>query len=449
MKPKKKEKKVSLLNLTFLEKRDWELWTMAILMIMVLTLYILISHLWEMGDSPREWFREFMSVKTYLAGSTFLILMFCLYVVSKHVELRKLRNQLYAQKAELEKMASTLEEITAFYQISSVIIAKQDLPMIFSHIAREALNNLKADRSTIYNLDQESGILKSQITYAPNPLDEKVNLLEEREVAKKSILQDKPFLLSQPEDFAKFYNYQQLDRKIHSLMAIPIYLNGKPAGALSVARIDGRSAFNEENIKMLSIFSNYASIALENSTLAEEVKKKFSHQKKFEKYSSRLMDVLSEFSEEDWKKVEEQAKEMLYKRQSQVKEKITLLSELDGGRRQGERVNEILQVEFEDQFPAQTVNISRGGAFIRTPNPLDLEEEFTLKFHIPDDEEPIAVLCKVVWTNKYGKISEDMPRGMGVKFLNLRPEQRTRIEEFIQLQRSKIPIRENEELPGG
>lgn len=44
--------KQKIANIDHLEKRDWELWTMAILMILVLTLYILISHIWEMSDSP-------------------------------------------------------------------------------------------------------------------------------------------------------------------------------------------------------------------------------------------------------------------------------------------------------------------------------------------------------------------------------------------------------------
>ena len=439
--------KQKIANIDHLEKRDWELWTMAILMILVLTLYVLISHIWEMSDSPREWSRELMSVKTYLTGSTFLILLFCLYVSAKNLELRRLRKQLFIQKAELDEVASTLEEVTAFYQISSVIITKQNLATILESIVRESLHCLKANRSTIYSMDEGNGVLKMKISHASNPLDERVNLSDEKEIARKAIMQNRPYLLGQPEDFVNFFNYAAQEKKINSLMSIPILLNDKPAAVLSVVRINGESRFNKENMKVLSVFSNYASIAIENSNLMEEVRRKISYRKKYEKYYTNILDLLQDISEEERGEVEEHVKSLLCKQKNQAKERITLIGELNAERRQDERLEEILQVEFEDSPIGQTVNISRGGAFIRTPNPLDLEEEFLLKLHIPDGQEPMEALCKVVWTNKYGKESEELPRGMGVKFLGLQDELKRRIEEFIKIQKSRKLLQENETTP--
>jgi hypothetical protein len=37
----------------------------------------------------------------------------------------------------------------------------------------------------------------------------------------------------------------------------------------------------------------------------------------------------------------------------------------------------------------------------------------------------------VIWTNKYGKETKDLRRGMGIKFLGLQPEAQKRIEEHI------------------
>ena len=444
---KKKEK---IFDLNHLEKRDWELWTLALLMILVLTLYILISHIWEMTDSPREWFRELMSVKTYLTGSTFLILMFCLYLISKTLELRKLRKKLFFQNAELEKITSTLEEVTAFYQISSVIITKESLMTILENIAQESLKCLKADRSSIYRVDGEKGILMRQINYASNPLNEKVNLSEEKEVARKAILQNRPFLLGKPEDFVHFFKYAEREEKINSLMSLPILAKGKPVGVLSVARINKDYSFTEDDIKRLSIFSNYASIAIENSNLVEELNRKINYRKNYEKYCGNILELLQDLTEEERKEIEEYGKNIWRKRREHGEEKITLLSELTGAeQRQHERVDEILQVEFENDLLAQTVNISEGGVFIRTQHPLELEEEFDLKLYIPDDKEPVNVLCKVVWANRYGKESEDLPRGMGVKFLKLVAEERKRIEEFIKTQKNKRLLPEKELLLPG
>jgi len=430
----KKDKKT---DLNHLERRDWELLAMAILIILVLTLYILISHIWEIADAPREWFRELISVKTYLTGSTFLILLFCFYIIIKNMELRKLRRQLFYQKAEIQKMASTLEEIAAFYEVSCQILSKQDLETILASIGRESLNALKADRATIYLLDKESKILKAQISYTPNPLREKINLLEEHEMARKAVFQDRPFLLSKPEDFQGFFNYENREDKITSLICYPFYQDGKPAGALAVVRINQETPFTEDNLKILSIFGQYASIAVENANLTAEVNKKIAVQKKFEQYSQRILEMLQEFSEEEKKKIEDQVRNILFERNKRGKEKIVLWSELGIERRQDERLDGIIQVEFEDHLLAETVNISGGGVFIRTNDPLDLEEQFYLKLHIPDGQEPAEVLCKVVWTNKYGKESDDLPRGMGVKFIKIKAQDKKRIEDFIQMQKSR------------
>jgi uncharacterized protein (TIGR02266 family) len=88
-------------------------------------------------------------------------------------------------------------------------------------------------------------------------------------------------------------------------------------------------------------------------------------------------------------------------------------------------------VEFEEQNWGFTKNLSKGGAFILTPDPMDLGDEFFMKLHMPDDGEAIEVTCKVVWTNKYGKETQDMRRGMGIKFLGIQPEVQNRIEEYI------------------
>lgn len=434
-------------NIDHLEKRDWELWCIAFLIFLVLMLYILISQIWEFSDSPREWFRVLLSAKTYLTGLTFLVLLFCLYAIPQNMGHRRLRKQIFIQRTELEHIAGSLEEVAAIYQISSVINTNQSLATILESIVRESLRCLKADRSTFYSTDDQCGFLKMQISHVSNPLDERVNLSDEKEVARKAILQNRPFLLGQPEDFANFFNYAAQERKITSLMNIPIFLNDKPTAVLSVVRINGESRFNEENMKLFSIFSNYASIAMENSHLMEEVRRKISWRKKYEKYYTNILDLLQDLSEEERGEVEVHVKSLLSKKRNQAKERIILMSELMVEHRQDERLEEILQVEFEDSPFGQTVNISRGGVFIRTPNPLDLEEEFLLKLNIPDGQEPTEALCKVVWTNMYGKESEELPRGMGVKFLGLQDESKRRIEEFIQIQKNRERLQENETAP--
>jgi Tfp pilus assembly protein PilZ len=99
----------------------------------------------------------------------------------------------------------------------------------------------------------------------------------------------------------------------------------------------------------------------------------------------------------------------------------------------------MLRVEFADAPLSLADDLTLGGVFIRTPNPLELGEQFVLKLHMSDGGEPIEVACKVIWTNKYGQESKHLHRGMGVKFLNLAEGVKKRVEEYIKTQKKKEP----------
>ena len=97
----------------------------------------------------------------------------------------------------------------------------------------------------------------------------------------------------------------------------------------------------------------------------------------------------------------------------------------------------MVRVEFEDHDLGLTDNLSCGGAFVRTLTPLDLGEEFFMLLHLGDGAEPLAVDCKVVWTNQFGIVRKDLQRGMGIKFQKLSAEGRERLGSYIQRQKSR------------
>jgi uncharacterized protein (TIGR02266 family) len=88
--------------------------------------------------------------------------------------------------------------------------------------------------------------------------------------------------------------------------------------------------------------------------------------------------------------------------------------------------------EFSEEF-------GDGGLFIRTPNPLELGERFLLRLHNGNGDEPIEVTCKVIWTNQYGKESKHLSRGMGVKFMDLRREDRKKLQDYL---KTPLPVAE-------
>ena len=85
--------------------------------------------------------------------------------------------------------------------------------------------------------------------------------------------------------------------------------------------------------------------------------------------------------------------------------------------------------ETRDLFLGSRVtNISRGGLFIRTDNPLPVQTEVSLSLHLPEDEAVIQARGRVVWNYDVPRNSFHVVSGMGIKFVDLPPEQMTRIE---------------------
>ena len=76
-----------------------------------------------------------------------------------------------------------------------------------------------------------------------------------------------------------------------------------------------------------------------------------------------------------------------------------------------------------------TYNISPDGAFIRGLSPLELHEVVDMIISSP--EHSITVKARVVWTSSQVPPKEDMPRGVGVEFINISDEHQEIISSFI------------------
>ena len=83
----------------------------------------------------------------------------------------------------------------------------------------------------------------------------------------------------------------------------------------------------------------------------------------------------------------------------------------------------------EGTIERATYNISPHGAFIRGLSPLELHEVVDMTISGPD--HPITVKARVVWSSSQVPPKEDMPRGVGVEFINISDEDREIISSFV------------------
>jgi type IV pilus assembly protein PilZ len=108
-------------------------------------------------------------------------------------------------------------------------------------------------------------------------------------------------------------------------------------------------------------------------------------------------------------------------------------------------------VELEVQYrtaqeftAAYAKNISGGGIFIKTPQPLPLNRDVQIRFTLPGIPRKFVLQGLVVWSNPHPSRSS-FPPGMGIKFMDLDPEVKTIIAKFVT---ERLPAATPEQNPG-
>lgn len=84
------------------------------------------------------------------------------------------------------------------------------------------------------------------------------------------------------------------------------------------------------------------------------------------------------------------------------------------------------------------VNISRGGIFINTRNPLAVGTTVRLIISLPDTAFPFDLSGRVTRVSEFDNAANQVP-GMGIEFVDVDDEKRSRIERFVDRLRKELP----------
>ncbi len=109
--------------------------------------------------------------------------------------------------------------------------------------------------------------------------------------------------------------------------------------------------------------------------------------------------------------------------------------------RKAERLQHELLVAYRtvDGFITDfAVNISRGGMFINSRQPLAIGSVVRLIISLPDAAFPFDLSGRVIRVQQYDPNSKEMP-GMGIEFIDVDEEKRARLERFVDRLRKELP----------
>jgi type IV pilus assembly protein PilZ len=103
-------------------------------------------------------------------------------------------------------------------------------------------------------------------------------------------------------------------------------------------------------------------------------------------------------------------------------------------KRSSQRVEVTWSVDCEtyDTFLfASITNISAMGIFVQTDDPLEVGTMVRLRFAPGDSEPTFEMMGRVQWVNAVNAFGENINPGMGVMFVDLKPDERERLVRVI------------------
>ena len=103
-------------------------------------------------------------------------------------------------------------------------------------------------------------------------------------------------------------------------------------------------------------------------------------------------------------------------------------------RRIGARISGKISISFKtasDFFKAYIANLGEGGLFIHTTKSLPVGSLLDLEFSLPDSDQTITTKGKVMWIRPQDMSTEKMPPGMGIQFIDMKPNDNELLKNYL------------------
>lgn len=170
---------------------------------------------------------------------------------------------MYKHKRLRRQSERQTQEFNAIYSIGQTITSSLDIEEILSQVVSAAVNLTQAEEGSLFLLDPDNGELYLR---AHKNLDEAAAQhlrIQVNDTLIGSVIESGRALMLAGNQIRKL----KTSFLVKSILAMPINVGKQPIGILSVDNKVSNQAFNEHDVHLLSILSDYAAIALENARL--------------------------------------------------------------------------------------------------------------------------------------------------------------------------------------
>lgn len=257
------------LSLSDVERRRTQLWSISLFVVVAVTIAIALLALGRdlLPEQLRIENLQSWVIAVLVAG---LALAFMIYVIEKEMNLRRLTALLVEERVRAEMLSARLSEISALSEVGKTMNSTLDQAEVFDVILSSALDILGASEGSIMLADQAKKRLEMAAYRGPSPALANATQAIGSGIAGGVALTRKPLLLQGVGLDGELVGLGHPERNIYSAMSVPLERRGQLLGVLNVNETEGKRAFSEEDLHVLSLFAEYAAIAIGNAQQFEK-----------------------------------------------------------------------------------------------------------------------------------------------------------------------------------
>ena len=187
-------------------------------------------------------------------------------------ERRLVESALRQRIAELSALQSTVLDITAPHELSSLLEA----------IVDRTADLLHAEGAALYLSDPEKAQVRC-VVCRRTPRDYVGTTLRFGEGAAGAVAQTgKPLLIDDYRTWPGRSSAFELEKPFMSVIAVPMLWQGQVTGVIDAMRFRDARHFTQDDLRLLSLFANHAAIARENARLREGLEQELAERRRSE-----------------------------------------------------------------------------------------------------------------------------------------------------------------------
>jgi signal transduction histidine kinase len=260
-------------HLRKIQRRDWQIWILMLTVFLVFATFIVLLVFYSDLQSLYEEQIDVYMFNFLLLGFVALSLLFIGYVVLKEASLKKLQEDLVAQRISSQVLEQRLSELEAVFEVTTLVNSEMVLSGLLDTISSKALGTLGGDQSSLFLYDPQIAKLRCVSAWGPQSAVVKNSEVElGKSVAGWVMKHGKSLHLAEDLNESQFPGFIRKEKRIASSLCVPLMVKNKAKGVLNISLFDTRKKFTPTDLKLFSIFAENAAISIEKAELYQKLK---------------------------------------------------------------------------------------------------------------------------------------------------------------------------------